>query len=74
MTVLGWTLIGVSWVALGFFTLIALGRLFRINVEAPKQRARRVMRDQAQWDVEDAVQEALESARLETSARSEGAG
>jgi len=74
MTVLGWTLIGVSWLALGLFSVIALGRLLRINVEAPKQRARRVMRTQVQWDVDEAVEDALKSARLKTSARSEGAG
>lgn len=74
MTALGWTLIGVSYLVLAFFTAVCLGRLFRINVEAPKQRARRVMRQRVQWEVDDAVEEARQSARLETSARSEGAG
>lgn len=64
MTALVWTLIGLGYCAVAFFAAIGLGRVFRINVEAPRQRARRVMRRQTQLDVEYAVNAALQQRRI----------
>lgn len=72
MSVLGWTLICVAW-ALG---AIAFLRWLRWNVALPlpgrMQDVRSIAWRARQWDVEDAVERALESARFETAAGSDG--
>lgn len=57
--ILFWTLCGIAWVVLGVFTAVAIGRVCRVDVERPGQRARRVMRRQSKWDVQEAVERAL---------------
>ena len=52
---LGWIAIGVAWPMLGFLTAVAIGRVCRVDVEAPRQRARRLMRRGARLDVAEAV-------------------
>ena len=74
MTVLGWTLIGVSWLVLGRYALKWMRWTLRLPIPGRAQDVRAICRHQASWDVEDAVAAALLSARLETSARSGGAG
>lgn len=60
MTVFGWILFGLGFLAVAFFTAVGIGRVCRINIEGPKQRARRVMRRGAQLDIDDAIARALE--------------
>jgi len=74
MTVLGWTLIGVSWLVLGRYALKWLRWTLRLPIPGRAQDVRAICRRQSSWDVDAAVVDALKSARLKTAARSEGAG
>lgn len=74
MNALRWTLVILGWLVIIYWILRVLRWSTYVPIPGRQQDVRAVCRRQAQWDIEAAVAEALQSARLETSARSEGAG
>ena len=74
MTALGWTLMALSWLALGYMSVKWIRFNTHIPIPGREQDVRSIARSSVRLDVEDAVQQALESARLKNVARSGGAG